>query len=108
MEGEVYMVYEQDIRLIKMTEVLKKTGMSKSTVYSLISHGMFPQQVSLGIRSVAFVEAEVDAWIRNKIANRNRWNTYRYTDKTNYKGNLCIDRMECLATGWMTWGYYDE
>ncbi|AUZ80786.1 transcriptional regulator [Aeromonas sp. ASNIH1] len=44
----------------------------KSTVYSLISHGMFPQQVSLGIRSVAFVEAEVDAWIRNKIANRNR------------------------------------
>ena len=72
LEGEVYMVYEQDIRLIKMTEVLKKTGMSKSTVYSLISHGMFPQQVSLGIRSVAFVEAEVDAWIRNKIANRNR------------------------------------
>ncbi|AUZ80785.1 hypothetical protein C2U37_14840 [Aeromonas sp. ASNIH1] len=29
LEGEVYMVYEQDIRLIKMTEVLKKTGMSK-------------------------------------------------------------------------------
>lgn len=24
LEGEVYMVYEQDIRLIKMTEVLKK------------------------------------------------------------------------------------
>ncbi|MGV2704917.1 UNVERIFIED_CONTAM: AlpA family phage regulatory protein [Aeromonas salmonicida] len=33
---------------------------------------MFPQQVSLGIRSVAFVEAEIYAWIRNKIANRNR------------------------------------
>ncbi|EGX6959515.1 AlpA family transcriptional regulator [Aeromonas veronii] len=74
------MVYEQDIRLIKMTEVVKKTGMSRSTVYSLISHGLFPQQVSLGPRSVAFVEAEIDSWIRNKIAIRNRCNANRYTD----------------------------
>lgn len=74
------MVYEQDIRLIKMTEVVKKTGMSRSTVYSLISHGLFPQQVSLGPRSVAFVEAEIDFWIRNKIAIRNRCNANRYRD----------------------------
>jgi len=44
--------------------------MSRSTVYDLIGKGKFPQQVQLGPRSIAFVEAEIDSWIRNKIAIR--------------------------------------
>lgn len=58
------------IRLIKISEVIEKTGMSRSTVYDLIGKGKFPQQVQLGPRSIAFVEAEIDSWIRNKIAIR--------------------------------------
>ena len=57
--------------LIKMKDVTKKTGMSRSTVYELIGKGGFPKQVKLGPRSIAFVEAEIDLWIRNKIAIRN-------------------------------------
>lgn len=57
-----------NIRLIRMPEVLSKTGFKKSWLYLLISSDSFPKPIKLGIRSVAFIEEEVDQWIADKIS----------------------------------------
>ncbi|EEC7125064.1 AlpA family transcriptional regulator [Salmonella enterica] len=53
--------------LIRLPEVLKRTGFGKAWIYRLISEGRFPAPVKIGVRAVAFVESEVDEWIRAVI-----------------------------------------
>ena len=59
-----------DLRLIRLNQVMTKIGMGRSWVYSKVAEGTFPQPVNFGGRAVAWVEAEVDNWIRNQIASR--------------------------------------
>ena len=56
-------------RLIRLPEVLHKTGYKKSWIYRLISENRFPKPIKLGARSVAFIEIEVDEWISDTISN---------------------------------------
>ena len=60
------------MRILKLKEVLNRTGLGKTTMYMLISNGDFPQQIPLGLRAVGWLESEVDAWILEKIESRNR------------------------------------
>jgi prophage regulatory protein len=55
------------IRLLKLKEVLVLTGKSVTCVYTDPS---FPRPVKIGSRSSAWVEHEVNDWIRSCIANR--------------------------------------
>ena len=57
----------QATRLIRLPEVLKRTGFGKAWIYRLISEGRFPAPVKIGVRVVAFVESEVDEWIQSVI-----------------------------------------
>jgi prophage regulatory protein len=64
------------IRFIRMPEVLNRTGFSRAWIYKLISEKKFPQQVKIGLRAVAFIENEIDAWIheaviKNRLHNEN-------------------------------------
>ncbi|SPY77116.1 helix-turn-helix transcriptional regulator [Providencia rustigianii] len=54
--------------LIRLPEVMRRTGYGKAWIYHLIGTGQFPKSVKIGTRSIAFVESEVDEWIANKIA----------------------------------------
>ncbi|MDN4623674.1 MULTISPECIES: helix-turn-helix transcriptional regulator [Enterobacterales] len=56
-------------RLIRLPEVLHKTGYKKAWIYRLISENRFPKPIKLGSRAVAFIEIEVDEWISNTISN---------------------------------------
>lgn len=62
--------YEVDMKksLIRLSEVLKRTGYSKAWVYALMSRGQFPQSVKIGARAIAFIESEIDDWIDQRIA----------------------------------------
>lgn len=64
------MNHEQPVRLIRLPEVLAKTGLSRSAVYATIQAGTFPAPISIlpGGRSTAWVESEVDGYIRERIA----------------------------------------
>lgn len=53
--------------LIRLEEVIKRTGLSRSWIYRLIDENRFPAQVKLGGRAMAFVESEIDQWIENRI-----------------------------------------
>jgi prophage regulatory protein len=46
------------------------TGLSRSTIYRLISEDQFPPPVSLGGNSVAWIEHELEQWILERIEQR--------------------------------------
>ena len=58
------------MRLIKLKEVIEKTSLGRSTIYEFMTKGTFPKQISLGAKSVAWVESEVDDWIMERIGER--------------------------------------
>ncbi|EKG1878682.1 helix-turn-helix transcriptional regulator [Morganella morganii] len=57
----------QATRLIRLPEVLERTGYGKAWIYRLIKDDKFPAPVKIGTRAVAFVESEIDAWIQSVI-----------------------------------------
>ena len=57
-------------RLIRLKEVIVVTGLSRSRIYQYINEDRFPTSVSLGGRSIAFVESEIQQWIKNVIGQR--------------------------------------
>ena len=59
-------------RFLKLPEVLHQCGLSRSTLYDLISRNAFPSQVSLGGKNVAWLQSEVTVWMSERIAERNR------------------------------------
>jgi len=58
------------MRLIRLKEVIRNTGLGRSTVYKYIAEGQFPKPVSLGDRAVGWVDSEVDEWIMARIEQR--------------------------------------
>ncbi|MGZ5198287.1 MAG: helix-turn-helix transcriptional regulator [Telluria sp.] len=57
-------------RLIRLREVLRLSGLSRSAVYQKIKVGEFPAQVKTSVRSSAWVLSEVVAWKNARIAAR--------------------------------------
>lgn len=57
-------------RLLRLPEVIARTGMSRSAVYAASAKGAFPQPVKLSERSSAWVESEIDAWLASRVAQR--------------------------------------
>lgn len=53
--------------LIRLPEVLRRTALSKTHIYDLMKAGNFPASISLGCKSVAWVESMVQDWIQAKI-----------------------------------------
>ena len=53
-------------RLIRLREVQHRVGLSRSSIYRFMAEGTFPTPVHLGSRSVAWIEHEIDAWLRSR------------------------------------------
>lgn len=51
------------MRLIRLPEVLARTGLCRQTIWRMECDGQFPPRRRIGARAVAWVEAEVDAWV---------------------------------------------
>jgi prophage regulatory protein len=56
--------------ILRLTHVLRMTGLSRSTVYNRIANGEFPHQVSLGGRAVGWLKSEVEDWVNDRISLR--------------------------------------
>jgi len=55
-------------QIIKLPEVVKTTGLARSTIYKLISENSFPKQIKLTSFSSGWIQSEVDKWIEGRIA----------------------------------------
>ncbi|CEO42013.1 AlpA family transcriptional regulator [Photobacterium kishitanii] len=58
------------MRFIRLKEVMHITGLGRSSIYNYMGEGRFPKTVSLGGRAVAWVESEIQDWIKDKVAQR--------------------------------------
>lgn len=56
------------IRFLRLAEVQARTGLSRATIYVWMAEGRFPRAIQLGPRSVGWIEAEIDEWMRERIA----------------------------------------
>jgi len=56
------------LSILRLPEVMSRTGLPRSTIYLRISEGTFPAPVSLGMRSVGWVASEVEEWIAGRIS----------------------------------------
>lgn len=57
-------------RIIRLRDVIEKTGLSKTTIYRLAadSDSDFPGSVRLTPMAVGWRESEIDAWINSRGA----------------------------------------
>ena len=54
-------------RILRLKEVQRMTGLSRSTIYVEMAKGNFPRQVQLtGVRSVGWYESAVVQWIESR------------------------------------------
>jgi prophage regulatory protein len=55
------------VEMLRIAQVKKIIGLSRSTIYSLISQGSFPRQVNLGPKAVAWISSEIQTWVAARI-----------------------------------------
>ena len=56
--------------IIRLPEVIAKTGLSRSTIYFQISKGNFPKGVPIGDHARGWLNHEIEAWIEARAALR--------------------------------------
>ena len=59
-------------RLLRLPEVIARVGLKRSTIYQRMSEGRFPKSRCLGQKCAVWVEAEIDAWIREIVVSDQR------------------------------------
>ena len=58
----------QPQRFLRLADVLQTTGLKRSTLYTRIKAGTFPQQIKLGgPHASAWLSTEIDAWMQSCI-----------------------------------------
>lgn len=55
------------LTILRRKQVEARTGLARSTIYDRIKAGTFPAPISLGEKSVGWVESEVSGWIAAQI-----------------------------------------
>ena len=57
-------------KVLRLPDVMDRVGLGSSFIYLLIQRGDFPKPVHLGKRAVGWPEAEVNAWLEERLAQR--------------------------------------
>lgn len=53
--------------ILRRKAVEKRVSLSKSAIYERIADEQFPKPINLGGRAVGWIEAEIDAWLADRI-----------------------------------------
>lgn len=53
-------------RIVRRAEVLEVTGLSRATLYRLISDGRFPAPVKLAVNAVGWRESAIREWLESR------------------------------------------
>lgn len=55
-------------RLLRLPDVVRCTGLSRSSIYALQGEGKFPKSVKLSLRAVAWSQHQIQRWIEGREA----------------------------------------
>ncbi len=53
--------------LLRLPEVVRRTGRRRSSIYSDMRAGRFPSPVKIGPRAIAWPESTVERWIAERV-----------------------------------------
>ena len=56
------------VRILRRRQVQHYTGLSRSELYRQIARGEFPRQVRIGRKSVGWIEAEIQEYLTQRVA----------------------------------------
>ena len=56
------------LQVLRLPQVCRVTGLCRSMIYQLEAERRFPQRIKISVRAVGWLEDEVQAWLRRKIA----------------------------------------
>jgi len=59
----------EPLRLIRLPEVMSRTGLARPTIYRAVAKNQFPRPSKFGAATL-WAANEVDAWIRERLAGR--------------------------------------
>ena len=57
-------------KVLRLPEVMEKTGIRRSSIYAWMKDGRFPKQIKMGLRASGWIEQEVDEWIERRASGR--------------------------------------
>jgi prophage regulatory protein len=55
------------LQVLRLPQVCRVTGLCRSMIYQLEAERRFPRRIKIGVRAVGWVEAEVQAWLADRI-----------------------------------------
>jgi len=58
------------MKILRLPDVEKTTGLRHSTIYARMANGTFPKSVPLGGNAVGWIESEIVGWIEKCLADR--------------------------------------
>lgn len=58
----------QYTNMLRISEVCRRSGLSKSQVHRMVNENDFPQPIRLSKRAVAWVASEVEKWMQDRIS----------------------------------------
>jgi prophage regulatory protein len=64
------------IHILRLAQVIERTGLKKTKIYELQSEGQFPMRVKITARAVGWIEHEVQAWLSGRVAKNNPLRTH--------------------------------
>ena len=68
-------VCARPMRILRLAQVIRMTGLGKTTIYALQAEGTFPMRVQITAHSVGWIEEEVQTWLWGRVATSSRLNT---------------------------------
>jgi prophage regulatory protein len=58
-------------KYLRICDVVKKTGLGKSTIWSWQKLNKFPKSIKLSNRVTVWNESEIDSWLKNIAGKQN-------------------------------------
>ena len=53
-------------RILRRNQVEEQIGLSRSSIYQMMSEGAFPRPIKLGKRAVGWSEVEINDWLASR------------------------------------------
>ena len=57
----------QSISLLRLPDVMARTGFKRATVWNMVKDGRFPKPIQIGLRAIAWPSTSIDSWIQGCI-----------------------------------------
>lgn len=65
---------EKPVALVSLQDISARIGISRATIYRMVDSGEFPTPVRISHKRRAWVAAEVNAWVAERMAERHEEN----------------------------------